>query len=516
MKPLLIIYHDGKKVRLCVFEKREKKYLPVKLATLSSEEETKEPTQKPEFMSKANSNVDYNGELTFDESTDFEIEVPEENTFDIQQLSDFISPYNLKKFLVVPVISQPDAEYIFTKGNFGDDKKNEQQLIAEIEERRTSEIVRDRFSYQKGADSLVSGMYVPSRIPALDIFNQAISSSQNKKYKIYSVKSAEFSLGRFLKANHDFENNEYSLIIHSNSSVTNLIFLKQYDTIHTELLRTDENLEVTNGSISFSKILLGMDKAGISNIGNIFICGEGKFDELFIMLYEVFPDSNIGLLNLDSIDTSKVDGLHDQNILEYSVPFAVAAEVIEEIETGKVGTKLVPGGIYSTKRSLQIGWPVFILIPLLFLVAYHFTQKLLTNEIELKKIQSNVMQLEAERELYKDDLNDISNLSQRVNNFDGTISTLRKVTSQSSNITRTVDEIVKYISSNRSLWLTDFKYEKTGKLNISGYSLDRKHITKFADLMNSTTIEKIIYEPLREFKAFGFNLVINTEVSNER
>jgi chaperonin cofactor prefoldin len=150
-------------------------------------------------------------------------------------------------------------------------------------------------------------------------------------------------------------------------------------------------------------------------------------------------------------------------------------------------------------------------IPLIFGSAFFFTTNILENQKTISSMNQEIERLTRLQEKNKELLTNISNYEKRIQNFDETMNILNEATSGTKVYSNVLGNVSDFIGKRRNFWITQLQNssKEESNLTMSGYSLSRTVLTEFVDENNFSLLNNIIYEPLRDYRAFEFNLELN-------
>ena len=100
----------------------------------------------------------------------------------------------------------------------------------------------------------------------------------------------------------------------------------------------------------------------------------------------------------------------------------------------------------------------------------------------------------------------IEPLEARIANFDNTQAILDSAMSGTEVWGQTLEKVSNFIERRRNFWVSNIEANNVEDLTIKGYSLSRSVLTEFAENNNSSILQNVLYEPLREKNAFAYIL----------
>ena len=97
-------------------------------------------------------------------------------------------------------------------------------------------------------------------------------------------------------------------------------------------------------------------------------------------------------------------------------------------------------------------------------------------------------------------------LTSRIANFDNTQAILDSAMSGTEVWGQTLEKVSNFLERRRNFWVSNIETNNVEDLTIKGYSLSRSVLTEFAENNNSSILQNVLYEPLREKNAFAYIL----------
>jgi hypothetical protein len=318
-----------------------------------------------------------------------------------------------------------------------------------------------------------------------NLVNAVDAYSGRRHYKIYSIKNAEIALANFVSKTTKFFPEDYSLIIYIGKEYSKLIFLE------------GQNLKHIGATLDI----------GIQNLHT--------YDEnLVLSFYGTFPEANVSELQFNMFDSPNLSEEDSVEVSSYSIPIAAAYEYYAEADKELSGINLLPKYIFETQRFLQFGWHSFAILPLLFIAAFYFTFSILSNYQEVSELDNIIHNLE---QLAVQNLNIIDQmdpLSARIAGFDNTQSILDSAMSGTEVWGKTLEKVSNFVERRRNFWVSHLETRNNTNVLIKGFSLSRNVLTEFAEYSNSSILENVLYEPLREKNAFAY--IMNFEIEKNK
>lgn len=507
MKPLITIYCEGSETKLAVLS-NDKEGIKL-LHTLSvtslgaaGDDTGLEPAS--DFSME-----DMGEDISFENLN----ESSQDNLSDSSELSVIasgLSSFKLSQSQFLPVITEPTINYhVFDGPKQPDKNKTIDAIITDIEQSKGTMVPKDYIDYMDFGENSMMAAFIEGSLPCVEMVNQIASFNDKRYYKIPTIKCAELSLAYYVSKTTKFFPEDYSLIIYTGKEYSKLIFLEGQKIKHigSTLDIGTQNLQTYD--VYFSKILLEMENGGIPRLDNVILCGEDNSENLILSFYGTFPEANVSELKFDAIDLSGVDEESSENISSFAIPIAAALEYFDEEKKLYSGVNLLPTYIKENQKFLQFGWHSYVMLPIIFAVTLFFTLKVLSNIEQINLHDKKIAELKntiAENQLILDQINP---LTEKIAGFDNTQAILDSASYGTEIYWQMLEKVSDFIERRRNFWITDLNANFFTNVDVSGYSLSRSVLTEFADYNNSSLLQNILYDPLRERNAFQYNLKFN-------
>ncbi len=507
MKPYIFLYCEGSENKLVVFTKDKNGVKLLKIASVKSSAST---GTEAEQVSDFNLD-DMGGEISFDklDSTDFNSTSTET---DVSGINNALLDVKLNQSQFIPIITEPVANYHIYDGPVEEDKnKLIEAIITDIQNTKGYYVSDDLIDCTKLNDNGTLGVFVEGEIPCVGIVNSLAILNGRRYYKIPTIKSAEISLAYYVSKTTKFYPEDYSLIIYTGKEYSKLIFLEGQKLKHigTTLDIGTQNLHTYD--VYFSKILLEMENGGIPRLDNVILCGEDRSENLVLSFYGTFPEANVNELSFDTIDKSYLNEEAEKELSSFSIPIASAIEFFDELDSGHKGINILPKYIQENQKFLQFGWHSYAIFPLLFAATFYFTTEILSNNKETDELDREISRLKILQQENMEIIDQITPLDIRIKNFSKTQAILDSATAGTEIWGNLLDKVSSFTERRRNFWVSKVETIRQDNVKFSGYTLSRRSITEFARDNNSSTLDKIVYEPLRDNNAFTYEVTFPIE-----
>ncbi|MFH1194110.1 MAG: hypothetical protein V1720_00280 [bacterium] len=425
---------------------------------------------------------------------------------DVAAIASRLADVSLSKAEFIPVVSEPILNYHTYDGPRDKDKNRLlDNIIKEINDSKHINLSRDLIDCVEINDKSLLSVFLESEVPCISLIDALASYNGKRYYKIPTIKSAEISLAYAVSKSTKFFPEDYSLIIYTGKEYSKLIFLEGQKLKHIGSTLDIGTQNLHTYDVYFSKILLEMENGNIPRLDNVILTGEDTSENLMLSFYGTFPEANVSVLQLENLINP---GWLDENtrfaLPSYAIPLATAIEYFDEQAGIHSGINILPHYIKEKQKVLQFGWASFILLPLIFIAAFFFTYKVLSNIKDLNELDSELNRLKALQEKNKEIIAQMEPLTIKIKSFDEIQTKLDSATVGTEVWGNLLDRTSDFIERRRNFWVTKIETLNETDVKISGYSLARSVLTEFAEFNDASMLNSVLYEPLREKNAFSF------------
>ncbi|GJQ62822.1 MAG: hypothetical protein SCALA702_18750 [Melioribacteraceae bacterium] len=514
MKTVVSIYCEGIEAKVAVMQ-RDKDRISIKKLLTVTTGFTEEKT-----IEEAVPAVDMEGiddDLSFDEFKDKEKK--EEKNDGLEFLADALRDVKLGNALFVPVVSEPVLSYHHHEGTLPENRKKAVDFLTkEIFDLQGAVVAKDSIDYVKVSENKYIAGYIEDEVPCVDFINALASLHKKRFFKIPAIKSAELSLASFYLSRYAHDENKYTLLIYAGKLYSKFIFFEGNNILHigsTIDLGTD-NLHTYD--VYFSKILLEMENGNIPSLDNIIISGEGELEDLKASFEDAFPEALLHNFSVEKIHIEEDVIASEVNVASFTIPVAAAYEyVLEKDENEEIKSRsinILPGYVYENQKFFQFGWHSFAMLPLLFGATFYFTNLIMGNFSAMDRLDSEISRLQIIQAQNRELIDELTQLDNRVGNFDQTVSILDSVTVGTGVWSESFERISSFLELRRNFWITKLECKTGNQVTLSGYTLSRKSLTEFAGYYKNTLLNNIDFEPLRQRNVYSYSLTYKIGVPN--
>ena len=510
MKPIICIYSEGLELKLAVLERVKEKIIVQKYFTVSSIGVAS--VDATDELGDFTDDSMLSDDLSFD-SLDSTESAPLDT--EVSEIAAKLVDYDLTKAQFIPVITDPNVTFHIYEGLLEKDKKKTiEKIILEIQDSKGFLIAKDQIDFISLDDKTHLCVFSEPDVATANLVNAVATLNGKRYYKIHSIKSAEVALANFVSKTTKFFPEDFSLIIYIGKEFSKLIFLEGQNLKHIGATLDIGIQNLHTYDVYFSKILLEMENGGIPRLDNVVICGDDRSENLVLSFYGTFPEANVSELKFDMFDILAIPEEDRVEVSSYSIPIAAAYEYYAEEDKELTGINILPKYIIENQKFLQFGWHSFAVLPLLFIATVYFTFAILTNYQEVKELDNKIVGLEQMAIQNRSILDQMTPISERIAGFDKTQSILDSALAGTEVWGRTLEKVSNFVERRRNFWVSHLETRNSDEILIRGFSLSRNVLTEFSEYSNSSILQNVLYEPLREKNAFAY--MMNFKIENKK
>jgi len=245
-----------------------------------------------------------------------------------------------------------------------------------------------------------------------------------------------------------------------------------------------------------------MEHAAVSNIDNIIICGEDETEDLILVVSEAYPKAVVSVQSIESIEMKEIDAFSTE--ASFLIPTAVAEEYFAELDRKLEGINLLPNYIKEEQKPFHIGWQGYLMMALIVLSASFFINKIFSNisaSGEKDKEISRLMVIQAQN---RQTVDKIKSYESKIQNVDQTKVVLNQLSSGTGILSVQMKKLADFANQKRNMWMNLLTMDEQKNVKLGGFTFSRIVVKELSDSYNGAILQNILYEPLRDTRAFKF------------
>lgn len=306
------------------------------------------------------------------------------------------------------------------------------------------------------------------------------------------------------------EEEEITVIVRIGVEDTLVIFMTGRELTHYESLRSITSFDPSDTICS--RILMMHDEFGAGDADRMLLFCDVEEDSVFERLSEVFPDTYIDRLRnvLPQMQEERGTPIGIEGIVAAAVALRVVRDELWQSVFPE--TNFLPSKLRKGRLRLPFSWPVAAMILMLFGTTLFFVHRyfVMSHEIEmaryeLKNFPEDMIGLDVDVLQTK-----IDSLRSRSAGFLEALDLLDSLLVGSDVWSRALERTSVHTGDISGLWIERWEEKMPGVLSITGTSMDRDQIVKFA-ARASANIESIRFSEIRDWPVYLFQLTIHLE-----
>ncbi|MCB0748698.1 MAG: hypothetical protein KDC90_14655, partial [Ignavibacteriae bacterium] len=429
---------------------------------------------------------------------------------DVSFAANYFGTEELKKAEFISVVTDPVVNHHIFTGHINTNKqKTINAIIGDIAKQKNITVTPDTIDYIQIDENTLHSVFLREDNSSVNFINSWAAHNGKKYYKIASIKNSETALAHYVTKTNKFFDDDYTLIINTGHESSKLIFLKGNKLIHIGSSLEIGTHNIHTYDVYFSKILLEMENGNIPRLDNVLLAGEDKSENLVLSFYGTFPEANVTELKFNDVDITSLSEEQQENLSAFAFPIAAGIEFIEEKGSKHSGINFLPKYIVENQKMIQFGWHSMVVLPLLFAATFFFTFEILDNSKQIAEQTNEINRLKllkAQNELI---ISEMDQLSAKISRFDETQAILDSATAGTEVWGNMLTGVSDFMERRRNFWISGLETNIDRTVSIKGYALNRNVLTEFADVNNSSLLNTISYEPLRDEKTYSYSLKFN-------
>ena len=412
----------------------------------------------------------------------------------LTKLNEFFLGEDLSKVKFIPILSEPAIYF---------QKVNDEKDLASLNITPKGKIETTIDFVQLYDDSKLA-VYPSGQSSYLQAIDSLARMNNRKFFKIPTVKSAEISLASYIARKKKFADKETTLVLYVGKEYSKLIFLRSNKIFHIGSTLSVGKNSFNAHNVIVSKILLEMEHGAINSIENIVICGEDESEDLLVVVSEAYPDAKVMFQDIESMEIEGVDSFSTES--SFIVPAAVAEEYFAELDKKLEGINLLPNYIREEQKVFQLGWQGYLMLGLIVLSAAFFINKTFSNIVSSKEKDTEISKLLLLEAQNKATVEKIKSYENKIQNVDQTKSVLNQLSSGTGILSEQMKKLSGIANQRRNLWMNQLTIDKQKNLKLGGFTFSRIVVKDLSDSYNGAILQNILYEPLRDTRAFKFSI----------
>jgi len=424
-------------------------------------------------------------------------------------LLSFFSQYSPQKYLIAYSLSEPSVYYHALETPFG-------PKIPQLKKIALQELAVIR----SGSPSLETVDVIPSRekgtlcvarengLRLLELLQEIKPFIGGRFPRISLIDSAEVALMNLVRLNYQLKDGEITFIVYVGVESSRIILMNGDIHLHFAPLLTESAASPDLASRLVSRILLEQDSHYIPKIHRIVLAGNAEKIHLKDLLHERLPSVEVEYLKLDTLERMYPQRHMVEACAEYAIPIAAAWRALDPKNSRFFAVNLLPAQFIERQKFFKLRWHGYALIALMFFSTLFFTFQILKGRLEVRTKKDGVVEREHRIQENLKLKSQVEDLHAKIEKRRGSVSLYESLTSGCSEWTIALKDMANLIHRLNSLWLTSITSTSDGGTVLTGVSIYRNRIPKFAAHYQGSTLKRMTEKQIREKTVYEFELQI--------
>lgn len=487
MSKIACLYFEGNDSKVALFEYENSSLKMLKAESIDTSlafSEQKAGVSKTNG-SKQKDSYQYN--FVSEESSAFN------KTF-LAKLNEFFLGEDLSKYKFIPILSEPAIYF---------QKVNDEKDLASLNINAKGKI-ETTIDFVQLYDDHKLAVYPSGQSSYLQAIDSLARMNNRKFFKIPTVKSAEISLASYILRKNKLADKETTLVLYVGKEYSKIIFLTGNKLFHIGATLSVGKNSFNAHNVIVSKILLEMEHGGVNSLENIIICGEDESEDLLVTVSEAYPDAKVSFQEIESVEIQGVDSFSTESA--FIIPAAVAEEYFAELDRKLEGINLLPNYIKEEQKVFQLGWQGYLMLALIVLSAAFFINKTFSNIVSSNEKDIEISKLLLMEAKNKATVEKIKSYENKIQNVDQVKSVLNQLSSGTGILSIQMKKLSGFSNQKRNMWMNQLVMDKQKNVKLGGFTFSRIVVKELSDSYNGAILQNILYEPLRDTRAFKFTI----------
>jgi TolA-binding protein len=329
----------------------------------------------------------------------------------------------------------------------------------------------------------------------------------SKKRFVFSyIDTNEIALMNLVRANYDFPEDDYVLIIYVGFEFKVGIVMKNNTHVKTfKIIGNTVSKSESIRQVVYSKIILEQDVSNIPPAQHLILTGEMVSDEDIKFFSKKFgKTTDVSRFEFKNINVNIGNGDYlPETIAKYAIPISLALKTVDPKNKAFYDTNLLPAKIIESQKRFKLGWHGLLLFVAIFYFAYSGTVRNLENKQQIVEIQRQNYNMEAELRRSNLMLIRINELSQQISNLEKNIEKIRAISGSKNQWHRILKALSDTFLKNSISWISSLKSESDGFI-AQGVSNRKENIATISKHFPGCILSDVKTSEIQSIPVLGF------------
>ncbi len=422
-----------------------------------------------------------------------------------------IANYPRNKYSLTYSLAEPAIYYHQLESDFGlRGKKLKDRILNELKSIRAFQPAADAVDAIKTDDGNLLCIVREDGMSLINSLDEIKGFIGNRLPLISAIDSADVSLMNLVRANYEFEPQEYSVLIYVGAEFTRLIFMRGRD-FHQFAPIIGEGYDSPNlQNTVYSRLLLEQDNLAIPHIRRIILAGECKRIAFKEFLSQQLPDQDVDYLMTPALDCSQLAPEQQDALSEYAIPIGAAMKVLDQSNPQIYNINLLPASVREGQRMFKLAWHGYVLMLMLFLTTFLFTWQISGKSRELRDMRDVLTLKESQRAENMTLANSIQALEDQLTRYKASMALYDSLVPGSEKWSKVLTQMSHGVEDLNSIWLTDFTGGKEAELLVNGFTTYRTRIPRLSALFDNALLEEVNVQEIRKQPVYKYRIKVPT------
>ncbi len=356
------------------------------------------------------------------------------------------------------------------------------------------------------AESGYVGVVREHDIPVLDLVVSARHFLGSAMPKIAFVESSDIALVNLVKNNYDLKDDEITVIVYVGVEYTRLIFMRGKDLFNIAPIISEGADSFSVQNTIYSRILLGQDNLSLPRIDKVILCGECKNFDIKGFLSSLLVGAEVDYLQLQKIDVSQLPAGGSDLIPQYAVPIASATRAVVGKSKNYYIADLTPEKIREGQKIFKLAWHGLVLAIFVFGSTFYFTYNYARNENQIVKMRADIDVKKAQAAEIAALRSQITNVQTQFGKYATATTLLDSLMPNTERWSRFMASLSEATRRVGSMWLTDVHQINDETYSVTGFSIYRDRIPRFAQSYPGSILRKVLVADIRGKTVYNFQI----------
>ena len=422
-----------------------------------------------------------------------------------------IANYPRNKYSMTYSLAEPSIYYHQLESDFGlSGKKLKDRILSELKSIRAFQPAADAVDAIKTDEGNLLCIVREDGLSLINSLEEIKGYIGDRLPLISAIDSADVSFMNLVRANYEFEPQEYSVLVYVGAEFTRLIFMRGSE-FHQFAPIIGEGYDSPNlQNTVYSRLLLEQDNLAIPHLRRIILAGESKRIGFKEFLSQQLPDQEVDYLMTPRLDCSQLAPEQQDTLSEYAVPIGAAMKVLDPGNAQIYNVNLLPASVREGQRMFKLAWHGYALMLALFLTTFLFTWQISSKSRELRDLRDVLTLKESQRAENMTLSNSIQALEDQLTRYKASMALYDSLAPGSERWSKLLTQMSHGVDDLNSIWLSDVTGGKEAAVVVNGLTTYRTRIPRLSALFDNALLEEVNVQEIRKETVYKYRIKVPT------